>query len=412
MSGSFAAAASGIQFAELNVTDPYNNTSYPWNTVMALKSEMIATYDTYTDQYLGVTEKIDASNIISVGGPLSQRAATETVGTNNDMIMNFGMDVDDKLFLGFNLGIPTMRYRYSEAFIESAEDPDDFLINYDGGGSTCFKNSRYQYGYVADVDGIYAKFGIIYVPVTGVRFGAAIKTPSLLTVEEEWQVDGLVNYTTAASTDSHSPKGEWSYSLRTPWEANFGAAFTFGKLGFISVDYEMTDYSVMRFSELHDDSLYSGDTYYQVNTLNRLFCGVQHSLRVGAEFKPLPALALRAGWNLTTSPEKHYIDNLGLTVDASTYDMYFEDFENGTYTLGKSSYVQDRFSSFSLGIGYSSPGSFFADLGARLATFPTTWRKPYADYIFDDTGAVETASPVIRTSRSMVDVALTFGWRF
>ena len=412
MAGSFAANASGVPVADLMAADPYNNTNYPWNTVMAQRSDMIATYDTYTDQYLGVTECIDTDGSIHVAGPLSQRAVTRTTGSNTDMVMNFAMDISDKLFVGFNLGVTAMRYNYGEGFIETAMDPDDFPLVFDGGGSTNFKSSRYQYNYIAEVSGIYAKLGLIYVPVKGVRLGAAIKTPTALSVEERWQVDGIVNYTSASSSSSTSPQGEWAYNLRSPWEANFGAAITVGRYGLLSVDYEMTDYSVMRFREQYDEGFYSGDPYYNVNRLNQIFCGVRHSLRVGAEVKPIPALALRAGFGLATSPERTWTDNLGLEVTATDYDNDFDNFENGTYSLVSYRYNDATMRQFSVGAGYSSKGSFFADIAFRVNKYPATWRKPYADYIYDGAGKLDTASPVIRNQRTLMDMAVTFGWRF
>lgn len=410
MSGAFATQAQGIDVSKLNVSDPYS-TDFPWNTVLAHKSEMIATFDGYTDQYLGVTEKVNEDGTISVAGPLNQRASTYSTGSRSDMILNFAMDISDKLYVGFNLGIPTMRYSYNEAFSEAAKDPEDFKLTFDGGGSTNFVSSSYQYAYQADLDGVYAKLGLIYVPVKGVRLGAAIQTPTAYSINEKWQLSGAVNYSSSPKTSSQSPMGEWSYEMTSPWEANFGAAFTFGTVGLVSVDYELTDYSSMRFRQYSDD-LYAADPYLVVNRLNELFCGVSHSLRIGGEFKPVPSIALRAGFSMKTSPEKTYTDNLGLTVTASDYENFFDDFESGVYSLVKSKYSGGAARSYSLGVGYSSPGSFFADLGFRLNKYPTEYRKPYADYIYDGDGKLETASPLIRTDRKLCDILLTFGWRF
>lgn len=412
MLGSFAAAATGIKDTDLLVKDPYNSTSYAWNTVMAANSGMIATYDGKQDEYLGATEKIDASNIISVAGPLYQRSSVEAKGTNNDVVLNFGMDVDERLFLGLNIGIPAMNYRYNEVFVESAKDPSDFLITYDDGTSTCFKNSRYEYGYRASLSGIYAKFGILAVPSDFFRIGAAIKTPSSMTVEEQWQVSGRINYSDGSNASSSSPAGEWSYDFRTPFEANFGAALTLGKFGFLSADYELTDYSVMKFSEINDDDFYASDPYYVVNRLNKLFCGVQHTLRIGAEFRPVPSFAFRAGYTMMTSPLRVWTDDLGLKVDASEYEAYFDDFENGVYNLVSSEVSGSAKNSISLGFGYSSSGSFFADFAFRFFDAATSDMKPYADYIFDSNGDVEVASPTISTRRRLVDALFTFGWRF
>ena len=410
MAGCFASGAYGIDATEFDASNPYKG-NIPWNTVLAQQSGMIATFGGKTDEYIGINETIDSENNIYIPGPLKQRSFTMSSGSKSDIIMNFGADINDKLYVGFNLGVPTLQYVYSETFSEAALDPADFPVTM-GMISTNYDSSLYRYGYQAEMDGIYAKFGLIYVPVKGVRLGAAIKTPTLLTVRETWQLDATVNYTSLKSTQSSSPVGEWSYDLRTPWEANFGAAFTFADKGFVSLDYEMMDYSIMKFVEhTMDDSFYADDPYYQQNRINRLFCGVSHSLRLGAEYKIIPSVSVRAGFNLTTSPEKIYKDNLGLTVTASDYSNFFDDFESGRYRLGDWTYSDSR-RSYALGLGYSSNGSFFADAAFRLNRFPASYRKPYADYIYDNDGVLDTASPVIRTDRTLCDLLFTFGWRF
>jgi len=413
MLGSFAAGATGIKYDDLLVNDPYNSTSYPWNTVMAANSGMIATFDGKTDEWLGATEMIDGEGYISVAGPLYQRSTVESKGSMNDVIMNAGLDINDKLFLGLNIGIPTMNYSYNEVFVETAKNPSDFLIEYDDGTSTYFKNSRYEYGYRASVSGIYAKLGVIAVPFKNFRIGAAIKTPTAMTIEEQWQVSGKINYADGSNSSSTSPAGEWAYNFRSPFEANFGAALTLGSFGFISADYELTDFSVMKYSEMSfDEFSSSADPYYVVNRLNKLFCGVQHSLRLGVEVKPVPSFAFRAGYTMMTSPLRVWTDDMGLKVDAAEYEAYFDEFENGVYNLVSSETSGYTKNSISLGFGYSSPGSFFADFAFRYYDAATSDMKPYADYIFDDKGAVEVASPTIGTKRSLVDALFTFGWRF
>lgn len=410
IAGAFAEAAYGVPSSDLSLAEPYNNTSYPWNTILASQSGMISTFDTYTDRYLGVTEKVGTDGKISVAGPLSQRSTLLSAGSRSDMILNFAMDVSDVLYLGFNLGIPTMRYTYNEAFYETAENPSDFALDY-GGRLANFKNSSYQYAYQADMDGIYAKFGFIWLPAKGLRIGGAVQSPTAYSINEKWQMSSAVNYTSSSVTSAQTPLGEWSYEMTSPWEVNIGAAYTVGNLGFVSIDYEWTDYGTMRFRQATTD-FYSSDPYYVVNRLNELFCGSSHSVRIGAEFKPFPSLALRAGYSLKTSPEKTYTDNLGLTVTPSDYEAFFNEFETGAYQLVDSRYNRAAVNSLSLGVGYSSKGSFFADLGFRVTRYPATYRKPYADYIYDESGNLEIASPLIRTNSRLCDLLLTFGWRF
>ena len=410
--GSFAAGASGIPVADIVASNAYNNTNYAWNTVMAAQSGMIATYDGLTDEYLGTTETIGSDGLIGVAGPLIQRSTVETKGNKSDILFNFSIDIADWLYLGFNIGIPTMNYSYNQTFVETAADPNDFVINYDDGGTDKFRSARYQYGYRADVTGVYAKLGFIATPVKWLRIGAAVKTPTSMNIDEQWKVSGDVNYTSGEVGSSTSPTGDWSYNFKSPFEANIGAAVTFGKKGFVSLDYELADYSVMKFQDTSDDGFISTDSYYIVNRLNSLFCGLQHSLRLGGEFKPASQFALRAGMSLVTSPEYTWTDNLGLEVNAAEYEAYFNDFESGVYQLVDRKGKGVALASFSLGAGYYSKGSFFTDLALRLNKFATTYTKPYGDYIFDTDGNVEIASPTIRDSRTLWDIALTIGWRF
>lgn len=144
-------------------------------------------------------------------------------------------------------------------------------------------------------------------------------------------------------------------------------------MALLSVDYEMTDYSAMKFKER--DNNWS-DTFDGVNKEIAERMGISHSLRVGAEFKPMPEFAIRTGYNFTTIPEY-----------------------TGNTTLN------DKLHAFSVGVGYYSKGSFFADLAARYSAFSDEEIFPYDDYI-------DIASPMILNKRERLDFTATLGWRF
>ena len=92
-------------------------------------------------------------------------------------------------------------------------------------------------------------------------------------------------------------------------------------------------------------------------------------------------IAVRAGYNFTTTPE--YVSE-----------------GNSKTTLN------DRTNAFSVGLGYSSNGSFFADIAARLTMLSDEYISPYADYLKD------LASPMILNKRDLYSITATFGWRF
>ncbi|MBQ9311389.1 MAG: hypothetical protein IJ222_11095 [Bacteroidales bacterium] len=424
ITGAFATAADGMPGNILGSSDMWDS-GFGWNGIAAYDGGLV-NYNGDAGTYYGSgeTKEFDPATgeyEYGVRGILDQRVGTTTKGSRNDMIFNYGVNVDDRLFLGINLSIPFANYSYSEFFEESrssaasdfpvtAEYWDSNSKTYVTGAATNYERGIYEYSYKADITGINAKIGAIWLPADGLRLGAAIQTPTAYSINERWYVDVRSEFgNTSYNASSGSPTAETSYNFRSPYSANFGIAYTFGRIGMLSVDYEFTDFSIMKFSEYDEDFGYSyDDPFHAVNRLNKLFCGVSHSLRIGAEVRPVPAFSLRAGFNLTTDPERYYTDTDGFLVYASDYDAYFNEYENGTYKLVKSSktYVGEKAVSFSFGAGYSSPGSFYADLALRRTTLPERYYQAYQSYL---DGIV---SPVVRSKSSLFDAVLTLGWRF
>ena len=247
-------------------------------------------------------------------------------------------------------------------------------------GITRFSDYRTRYSYTADGSGVYGKFGFLWRPVDGIRIGGAVQTPTIMEINERWRQDVNVNYTDASFNGSaKTPEGDYSYRLRSPYRLNAGAAFTFAGMALLSADYEMTDYSTMKF--MSKDGGWSNDTFSSLNDQIRNCMGVSHMVRVGAEFKPLPEIAVRAGYNFTTTPEYVYEGN-------------------------SKTKLNDRINAFSVGLGYSSNGSFFADIAARMTMLADEYISPYADYLSD------LASPMILNKRDIYNVTATIGWRF
>jgi len=174
-----------------------------------------------------------------------------------------------------------------------------------------------------------------------------------------------------------SPQDEWFYNFRTPLRFNAGVAYTIGKVGLVSADYEYFDYSRMRFVS---DSDYDID-FSGVNADIRDFTRATHAFRIGGELKPIPQMALRVGYNYTTSPD----------VD-----------------------VKKGRQSVSFGIGYSSAGSFFLDAAVRFQYLPDEFITPYYYYNWDTAGTytAPVATPEICAQASLCNALLTLGWRF
>lgn len=372
--------------------------------------------------YTGSNQLINNSETYSyVPGTLNQTVDYVTYGTKSDILLNIGFNISDKFYFGFNLGLPTAKYRRAYGFYEAAQAPEAFPVNIEdnngihvgveGEPTTYYKSSSNVTKLETEAAGVYGKFGFIWLPTSHLRLGAAIQTPTSLEIIENFSYDAEINYTDKEFRGylRNPYSGDDQYRLRTPYIVNLGAAYTFGGFGLLSVDYELTDYSVMKYSDM-DYNFLSTSGWDANNQCNRLFRGISHALRVGAEVKPLPELSLRAGYSLTTSPERYAQDDAGNIITSANWDMSM-----GTALTGLR-YVNSNTSAYSLGIGYSSEGSFFADAAVRLTRYPTQHYSPYyfGEYtVYDKNGSiVEAGVPDITLDRKIVDVLVTFGWRF
>ena len=141
---------------------------------------------------------------------------------------------------------------------------------------------------------------------------------------------------------------------------------------------------------------------------------MEHNIRVGAEVRATPEWTVRAGYAMQTSPERWWTGSDGQMVTAADFEADYNAYINRVKNLVTPHYYTDRTRTFSAGIGYSSPGSFFMDAAVRMTRYPTASFAPYYDYNTYDSagnyGFVE--SPRIMTYRNLWNVAVTFGWRF
>ena len=373
----------GYLGSDLGAADAYE--FMPWREVAAFQSGMISTFGGMDDNFVGASEAVeyDSENDmynIYLAGPLNQTFSRDVNGYKNDFVLNIGGNISDFIYIGANLGFTSILYNENWYFTESAIDQNDFEIALDNGESMYFQNMRYDYGYSAEGSGVYGKFGIIVTPGYGLRIGAAVQTPTVLTMNETWTQDGQTEFSTGKYS-SYSPYGTAQYSFRSPMRANLGLAYTYGALGLISVDYEMADYGTMKYDTSNADREYFSEVNKDIN--NRF--GMSHTLRAGLEVKPLPELAIRAGYSLATSGELR--DAWGGRLDPKK-----------TQTA-------------SFGLGYSSKGSFFADAAVQSRFLGKEYFMPYEDYT-DEAGNILEYAPEIVNNRSFWKTVITFGWRF
>lgn len=374
--GALAANTMGISSSLLNGEDPYFR-GLPWASVLGWETGAISNFGNAPDtEYAGITENIEQTDDgynIYTGGPLDQRISYRTYGNKSDIILNAGFNFSDIIYAGVNLGFVMMDYTMDSRFSEFAVNSSDF--------QTGFVSLHDRYVLQSSGRGFYAKFGIIAAPVAGLRIGAAIQTPTGTTISERWFED--LEVTTETNMDDNgnmtggrvsrgTPEGNYTYRLTSPFKYNVGIAYTFGRFGLLSIDYEGVDYGSMRFK--NTDGSRDGFEYANSDIVSQY--GVSHNLRAGLEINVTPYVAIRGGFNFITPGEI-------AAKDAKAYTFVY-----------------------SGGLGFKTNGSFYADVAFRYGDYPDLIYRPYDAYIYG------VASPQLRVKNYLMSFVATIGFRF
>lgn len=402
---SLASSADGFAENVMATADWYKTgdpTQMPlWVDMTGYRSGMFNSVTDRDGAYVALTEIIDEEGNFRLAAPVYQQYGQQTYGSKIDAIMNFALNFSDQFYVGANLGISSLNYAMSEFWSEAPENAAEFpTIRYSDGSTAQFESLRMNRAYRLGGSGIYLKVGALWRPIPSVRLAAAIQTPTLLNLTERYGYGSEVSLTGRYLSTANSPEDTWIYALRSPFRANFGAAFTLGHFGVISADYELVNYAQSKFRSRTTMNEYGTGSFSGVNTDIQDFLGMSHLLRVGTEFKITPDFALRAGYNLTTGAQHNYW--------------------NGSSVVPLSS--QERMAlckhAVSLGMGYSF-GNLFLDAAVRYRTSPKEFIIPYNYYYAPDATRFyekvvddSIITPELEVKSNYLDVLLTFGWRF
>ena len=259
----------------------------------------------------------------------TQRKVINRKGGAGSYDFAFSANFKDIIYIGTSLGVQSIRYIENSTYTEI-----DLPDNVD------YSSFDYQEHLKAEGAGLNFKLGFIIRPVSFIRIGASIHTPTFYAINEKyysslasvWDEPDFNGYT---SYESISPNNEYDYELTTPLKSQIGAAIIIPRFGLVSIDYEFVDYSKIRMRA--DDY----DYFDENNAITRQF-NKTSNIRLGAEFVMGP-ISLRGGYALfgnPYTPEANRIDaltsqvsgGLGLKSENLYVDMAF------IYALNKDNY--------------------------------------------------------------------------
>lgn len=232
---------------------------------------------------------------------VGHKMTVQSHGGTDEYNIAGGFNLRSNIYLGFSIGLQDIYRRQNVIYSESYEN--------NSGADTPAKRMTYsQYSRVSGY-GYNFKVGVIANPIGGLRVGLAFHTPTWNIINKRYSASMQTVFPNPTNTNAEN-----IYSQRTsPWDYEYeykynsyarlmaGASYTFGNKGLISVDYECDFYNWMRIRVPEDErDFYDNGVWYDEfvilkNHIKRTY-KPRHIVRLGGEYKPIPALALRAGF--------------------------------------------------------------------------------------------------------------------
>lgn len=278
------------------------------------------------------------------------RAETGYIGEYD---FNTSVNVNDRVYLGITIGIHDVHYTghslYSEALVN---------LNNQTAGDITVNDERRITG-----TGYNASFGIIFRPVDAspFRIGLSVTTPTWYDLKTS-NYTYLINNTKADGSGklqgdypNYTTGESYEFKLFTPWKFGVSLGHTVGNYLALGASYEYADYSRLdtRVNDGYDVD-YWGDVYEHsssdepMNRHTRETLKAVSTLKIGAEAKVMPNLAVRAGYNYVSPMFKKEgykdgnIDSYGSNYSSATDYTNWEATNRYTvgvgYTLGKMSF--------------------------------------------------------------------------
>ena len=319
------------------------------------------------------------------------RAHTGYIGEYD---LNFSGAVNNRVFLGLTVGIHDVHYKHYGEYTESVIDADEQgLYTF----PLTVQDDRSISGTGFDV-----KAGVIFRPMeeSGFRIGAYFHTPT-------WYSLTTRNFTAVTDGKMTATGNEaYDYKLYTPWRFGLSLGHTVGNMLALGATYEYTDYGAMDnryvtgsyldwYGDYHDDS--ASDDVMNRHTEETLK-GVS-TLKLGAELKPVPELAVRLGYNYVSPMyDKDGFKDGSLSSDGSYYSSA-TDYTNWDATHRITCGLGYQIGNVNLAVAYqyqTTKGDFY----------------PFMNYVDNDFAEDDNVCNAVNVNNKRHQVLFTLGYTF
>lgn len=384
--------------------NPYDDNNIGWLSVMGYDSWLISNLT--TDVTDAPYKDADGNHITNANGdPLYETQGSfygmydngnaafrsEERGGIDQYDFNVSFNINDRVYLGFTLGVYAIDYRKYTVYDE------DYTGTFAGEGYTLSSASNIH------GTGFDFKFGAIFRPFeySPLRIGLALHTPTFYSLDYRTsasvlsdvysELSGNIEQHDIYTSDMINGDMIRQFRLRTPWTYNVSLGYTIGSSWALGAEYEYQDYSSVKFKN-PDDGF--DDMFRYENSTTPMMKGV-HTVRVGAEYKVIPQFALRAGYNYTTA----------LFNNDAYKDLPYNSIQTDTDFANTQS-----LSNYTIGIGYRG-SMFYADLAYKFSSYKEDF-YPFVNYEPNGNYLDITAPEATKVKNTRSQVLLTVGLRF
>ncbi|MAC95118.1 MAG: hypothetical protein CMC96_06430 [Flavobacteriales bacterium] len=223
---------------------------------------------------------------------VEQIESLEQRGHQSETYFSFGGNYQDRLYVGANISLQSMRFESNRLFEENYIYPTPATSNDSVGIYYAEETNLLMQG-----NGFNFKLGAIYKVNESIRLGASVHAPTFYNISEEYTFDAISEFSEGTAYEEETVINNWNYKLRTPMRYMASLAYVFKNIGLFNIEYEYVDYTQAKFD---DKRRYEAD-YSEANLGIRNTLKNTHNIRVGAEVRAEP-FVVRAGFRYEDNP--------------------------------------------------------------------------------------------------------------
>ncbi len=267
-------------------------------------SDIALLQEVYDHYLINPDYELPGSYYSFVGGFPFQREEIITSGHIDKISISSGSNIRDRIFLGFGINFYLINYQenrtYNENSYEILDNSDQWILE-----------GILDYLTLKDVlkisgNGSSISAGLIIKPTNYLNIGINYESKSSIKLEEESYSELETKYfdyyfqpedTTLRNVISGTGSNFSEYGYKSPSKLTIGTSYFYKKLGFVSADIDLIDYSSASIQS------YDFNDFAENQDIVRIYKSLALNYRIGIEGR-YRNFYLRLGYNFLNDPEK------------------------------------------------------------------------------------------------------------